>query len=65
MEREVLEDLTAYINNDELFDGNSIGLKNTVNRLRLYYSGKAKIKIESEPGKGTKVFLKIPYKEKF
>lgn len=65
MEPEVLENLTAYINNDELFDGNSIGLKNTVNRLRLYYAGEAKIKIESEPGKGTKVFLEIPYREKF
>ena len=61
----MLENLTAYINNDELFDGNSIGLKNTVNRLRLYYAGEAKIKIESEPGKGTKVFLEIPYREKF
>ncbi|WP_341876701.1 sensor histidine kinase [Defluviitalea saccharophila] len=65
MEKEVLEQIKEYIYNDGLFDGNNIGVKNIINRIKLYYSDQARIDIESEKGKGTKIFFEIPYKDTY
>jgi two-component system sensor histidine kinase YesM len=59
----VLQQIKEYINNDELFDGNNIGVKNIVNRIKLYYLGQAAIDIQSKKGQGTNIKLTLPYKE--
>lgn len=38
----------------------SIGLDNVIRRLRLFYGEKSRLKIESSPEKGTKIYLIIP-----
>jgi sensor histidine kinase YesM len=43
-----------------------IGISNVIERLQLYYNQSEVgdvIEIESKPGQGTRVTLKIPYKE--
>ncbi|QWU17993.1 two-component system, sensor histidine kinase YesM [Paenibacillus sophorae] len=40
--------------------GNSIGLRNTLSRCRLYYGDLFEITIESEEGGGTAITLKLP-----
>jgi len=37
------------------------GLRNVINRLKLYYDNQAQISFESAPNKGTKVIISIPY----
>lgn len=46
-----------------LLEGNEekgYGLTNVIKRIRLYYKDKQHIGIESEPGGGTKIIIKIP-----
>lgn len=38
----------------------SFGLHGTMERIRIYYGEKDRIKIESEPGKGTQITITIP-----
>lgn len=42
---------------------NGIGMANVIERLELFYKERGLAEIESEPGKGTSVILKLPYKE--
>ena len=37
------------------------GLKNVINRLKLYYDNQARITFESAPGEGTSITIRIPY----
>ena len=43
--------------------GNGIGLKNIRDRLSLIYHEESQFQIESEPGKGTRVTIRIPKRE--
>ena len=44
--------------------GNGVGLKNVIERLRLYFDGKNNVEIISEGrNQGTEVVITIPYKE--
>lgn len=63
IDEDVLVKIKEYINDDSLFNGDNIGFSNVVNRIRLYYSGEADIEIDSKKGSGTRVSLKLPYKE--
>jgi two-component system sensor histidine kinase YesM len=63
IDEDVLNHIKEYINDDNLFDGNNIGVKNIVNRVKLYYLGQAEIKIESKKGYGTCIQLMLPYKK--
>lgn len=62
MNEDIVKQLKEYINNNSLFDGNNIGIKNIINRVNLYYLGTAQIEIYSKEGKGTTIKLKLPYK---
>ena len=39
-----------------------IGIRNVINRLKLYY-GKDVFQIESEVGKGTRITLRLPFRQ--
>lgn len=61
MNAEELDNLRGYINNqNNLYKG--IGLKNVNRRIQLYYGKKYGIGIDSSPGKGTMVTIRIPIK---
>ncbi len=53
----------AALNGDPLQPpaGSSVGLKNVLARLRLHFGGQAGVEIESEPGKGARVRLRLPW----
>lgn len=63
MSEERLQELMEHLQNVEENKFDSIGLKNTFQRLKLTYGEKAGMEIESEEKKGTKVCCFIPYKE--
>lgn len=44
-------------------DGSGVGIRNVNERIKLYFGNEYGIKIESEPGKGTKVYVQIPLVE--
>jgi len=61
MDPEVLKTITAYIaGHGDPTDRLGIGLKGVIDRLRLYYSGAAKITVESHQNEGTRIHLLIP-----
>ena len=64
MEKDQLEMLQKHIS-DAQGDSpmNSIGLKNVCERLRFFYGARFSAEINSFPGLGTKIHLKIPLKE--
>ncbi|MDC7232836.1 MAG: histidine kinase [Spirochaetales bacterium] len=39
---------------------NHIGLQNVYTKLQLYYEGRASLRIDSEPGKGTAIIITVP-----
>lgn len=41
--------------------GHGIGLKNVLARLRLHFGGESNLLIESVPGKGTRVVIRLPW----
>lgn len=61
MEREQLEYVRNYLN-DENASGKGIGLKNIHRRINLYYGKDYGLYIDSSPGKGTSVTIRIPQK---
>ncbi|WP_332695994.1 sensor histidine kinase [Halalkalibacter lacteus] len=67
MSEEVILDLLNQDKNDETINvleskGNSIGLRNVLGRLKLYYGQDFSYQIESEKNVGTKITLCINYK---
>ncbi|MBB6669115.1 sensor histidine kinase [Cohnella nanjingensis] len=48
----------------EIFSGVSIGLKNVHERIRLVYGEPYGLAIESEPGQGTTIRIRIPYEKR-
>ena len=63
MEQEQVDQLLYQIKRQSLHRSSqkdSIGLANICHRLGLFYGDKAGFTIESSPGKGTRVIIKIP-----
>ncbi len=63
MEQEQVDQLLYQIKRQSLHRSSqkdSIGLANICHRLGLFYGDKADFTIESSPGKGTRVIIKIP-----
>lgn len=68
MTEEQVSALLSHISGEDLHSKHvtGIGITNVIERLQLYYNKtevRDVIEIESEPGHGTKVVLKIPYEE--
>jgi len=65
MEQEKLSALQAALEHpaSEVFSGVSIGLKNVHERIRLFYGAPYGLMLESSPGSGMTVTIRIPYKE--
>ncbi len=54
---------TGFINDPNDKDGNHIGIRNVIRRLRLYYDETATMKLSNEPGMGARIDVDIPYLE--
>ncbi|MGB8454933.1 MAG: histidine kinase [Anaerocolumna sp.] len=63
MKEEKLWMIQKAISFDEPLDYDSIGISNVINRLELYYHGKASISVQSKWGEGTEFVLVIPRPE--
>ena len=48
---------------EDLSKAKSIGILNTVVRLKLYFAEAVEVEIDSTSGEGTELFIKIPRKE--
>lgn len=57
------EEIKQILSTEEKGQIKSIGLWGTMERMRIFYEDKNSFIIESEPGKGTKITLTIPYGE--
>ncbi len=55
-----LVEIKKHLNNDSLKNFDNIGLLNVSERIKIIYGTNYGINIESEPGKGTKVLVRIP-----
>ncbi len=60
MEKEKVDYLNKYINSSEKDPSGSIGVRNVNQRIKLYYGEEYGIEMQSTPGKGTRVILKLP-----
>lgn len=54
------EDLEKILNSRIGTDSSSFGLRGTIERLRIYYGMEDAFRIESDPGKGTRITITIP-----
>lgn len=66
MPEKTLEELREKIKNasiEDLSKAKSIGILNTVVRLKLYFAEAVEVEIDSTSGEGTELFIKIPRKE--
>lgn len=59
MEREQLEQIRSYLDDENASD-QGIGLKNIHRRINLYYGKNYGLFIDSSPGRGTSVTIRIP-----
>lgn len=60
IEEKKLAEIRKEILDSGPLDSKSIGISNIVNRLRIYYHGKAKIEVDSRRGGGTEFRLILP-----
>lgn len=60
MEEEKLKEIQAGISEDRPLNSNSIGISNIVNRLKIYYHGKAELSVFSTFGEGTEFIMLLP-----
>ena len=63
MDQDILSKIMYYeeiLYNKEHTSARGYGLRNVINRLKLYYSDKASIAFDSAPNAGTKVTITIP-----
>lgn len=62
MDRETLNRIMHHIDHDD--EGfTNIGVKNVHKRIQLHYGDEYGLDIESAPGKGTKIVIRIPHRE--
>nr|WP_154121902.1 sensor histidine kinase [Paenibacillus monticola] len=59
MEQEKIRELQDYFE-DASAMGDSIGMKNVITRLRIYFGESFTFTIMSEPGAGTRILLRLP-----
>jgi two-component system sensor histidine kinase YesM len=62
MESETIERLYSYIQNEDEM-GERVGIQNVIYRLKLYFGSRFDLVIDSHPGEGTKITLRIPLEE--
>jgi two-component system sensor histidine kinase YesM len=62
MGKEKVQQLYNYLKIDEVM-GERIGVQNVIYRLKMIYGDRFSVIIDSEPGKGTLILLKIPIEE--
>lgn len=55
-----LGEIRKYLNNECISHQESIGLKNVSERIKIIYGSSYGIEIDSAPGKGTKITIRIP-----
>ncbi|MCR2803323.1 sensor histidine kinase [Paenibacillus soyae] len=60
MDEEKLEDILRYLQQEEESGRENVGMKNAYSRLRMCYKEEFRFKLESEPGSGTKVEIRLP-----
>lgn len=60
MEQHVVDALLSEHQEETQEDRSHIGVRNAVGRLKMYYGEQAKVKIQSEPFKGTRIVIRIP-----
>ena len=60
MPKEELDALKRQINNDTQLIGESYGLKNVNQRIRLFFGKQYGLELESEENSGTKVYIIVP-----
>lgn len=56
---EKVKELQQYFEEESAM-ADSIGMKNVITRLRIYYDKAFTFTIESEPGRGTRILLRLP-----
>ena len=61
MEKEQLEKVRAKMRREGSI-GQTIGLNNVYQRLRIFYGDQMEMELFSEAGKGTTVCIRIPYR---
>ncbi|SFL52269.1 two-component system, sensor histidine kinase YesM [Gracilibacillus orientalis] len=59
IEKGIYNEMIDSFEEDEMV-GESIGIRNVYQRLKMYYHDDFELKIETEQGQGTTVYLKIP-----
>ncbi|MBE5960757.1 MAG: sensor histidine kinase [Lachnospiraceae bacterium] len=60
MSKEEVDCLVERMQKEELSTGKNIGLHNIYQRIKLFYGADYGVMIESEPGRGTKVMVRLP-----
>lgn len=62
IQRELVEHMNRGIF-PQTEEKNHIGMENAITRIHMYYGEDGKVRIESEPGEWTKIFITIPFYE--
>lgn len=62
IQRELVEQMNRGIF-PQTEEKNHIGMENAITRIHMYYGEDGKVRIESEPGEWTKIFITIPFYE--
>jgi two-component system sensor histidine kinase YesM len=62
MEKEKVDRLYSYLNMDEIM-GDRIGVQNVLYRAQMIYGDRFEFRVESSPGEGTVIRLRIPILE--
>lgn len=60
IEPDKLERIKSEISNTVPLNSRNIGISNVVNRLEIYYRGRAALRVDSSPGRGTAFTMVIP-----
>lgn len=62
IQRELVEQMNRGVF-PQTEEKNHIGMENAITRIHMYYGENGKVRIESEPGEWTKIFITIPFYE--
>jgi two-component system sensor histidine kinase YesM len=63
MDQEKIKELQSYFHEDAAM-GDSIGMKNVITRLKIYYGQSFNFTIASDQGKGSRITLRLPLEQK-
>ena len=62
MDQEKIKELQSYFHEDAAM-GDSIGMKNVITRLKIYYGQSFNFTIASDQGKGSRITLRLPMEQ--